>query len=69
MNAEERAEVGIVSLPGSLAEALVALEGNEIIKEALGEHIYSNYKEAKEHSISWLQRSNAAFTSDSAVLA
>ena len=48
MNAEERAEVGIVSLPGSLAEALVALEGNEIIKEALGEHIYSNYKEAKE---------------------
>jgi glutamine synthetase len=48
MNAEERAEVGIVSLPGSLAEALVTLEGNEIIKEALGDHIYSNYKEAKE---------------------
>ena len=48
MNAEERAEVGITSLPGSLAEALVALEGNEIIKDALGDHIYSNYKEAKE---------------------
>jgi glutamine synthetase len=48
MNAEERAEVGITSLPGSLAEALVELEKNEIIKEALGEHIYSNYKEAKE---------------------
>ena len=48
MNAEERAEVGITSLPGSLAEALAELEKNEIIKDALGEHIYSNYKEAKE---------------------
>jgi glutamine synthetase len=48
MNAEERAEVGITSLPGSLAEALVELEKNDIIKDALGEHIYSNYKEAKE---------------------
>ena len=48
MNAEERAEVGITSLPGSLAEALVELDKNEIIKDALGEHIYANYKEAKE---------------------
>jgi glutamine synthetase len=48
MNAEERAEVGITSLPGSLAEALVELDKNDIIKDALGEHIYANYKEAKE---------------------
>ena len=48
MNAEERAEVGITSLPGSLAEALAELDKNEIIKDALGEHIYANYKEAKE---------------------
>lgn len=48
MNAEERKAHGIDNLPGSLDAALQALDKNEIIKAALGEHIYDNFKEAKE---------------------
>ncbi|MFL0504387.1 type I glutamate--ammonia ligase [Ureibacillus sp. 179-F W5.1 NHS] len=48
MNAAELKETGIESLPGSLLEALQELEKDEVIKGALGEHIYSNFKEAKE---------------------
>jgi len=48
MNAAELEENGISSLPGSLMEALAELDKDEVIKGALGEHIYSNYKEAKE---------------------
>ena len=48
MNAAELEENGISSLPGSLLEALAELDKDEVIKGALGEHIYANYKEAKE---------------------
>ncbi|KGR90376.1 glutamine synthetase [Ureibacillus massiliensis 4400831 = CIP 108448 = CCUG 49529] len=48
MSNAELKENGIESLPGSLAEALVELENDAVIKGALGDHIYSNYKEAKE---------------------
>ena len=48
MNAEERKAHGIDNLPGSLDAALQALDEDEIIKAALGEHIYDNFKEAKE---------------------
>ncbi|KGR74110.1 type I glutamate--ammonia ligase [Ureibacillus sinduriensis] len=48
MNSAELIENGIESLPGSLLEALSYLEQDEVIKSALGEHIYSNFKEAKE---------------------
>ncbi|MCP1144246.1 type I glutamate--ammonia ligase [Lysinibacillus endophyticus] len=48
MNSSELKENGIESLPGSLLEALAELEKDEVIKAALGEHIYSNFKEAKE---------------------
>ncbi|QCR32096.1 type I glutamate--ammonia ligase [Lysinibacillus sp. SGAir0095] len=48
MNSAELKENGIESLPGSLLEALSYLEQDEVIKSALGEHIYSNFKEAKE---------------------
>ncbi|MFC7685157.1 type I glutamate--ammonia ligase [Ureibacillus sp. GCM10028918] len=48
MNSAELKENGIESLPGSLHEALSYLEEDEVIKSALGEHIYSNFKEAKE---------------------
>ncbi|CAM5181206.1 Glutamine synthetase OS=Ureibacillus acetophenoni OX=614649 GN=SAMN05877842_10411 PE=3 SV=1 [Ureibacillus acetophenoni] len=48
MSPAELKENGIESLPGSLAEALVELENDEVIKAALGEHIYENFKEAKE---------------------
>ncbi|WP_206812438.1 type I glutamate--ammonia ligase [Paradesulfitobacterium ferrireducens] len=47
MTAEERTEHGIASLPGSLDEALLELGRNEVIKEALGDHIYHRFVEAK----------------------
>ena len=48
MNAEERAASGIDSLPGSLDAALETLAKDQTIIDALGEHIYANFKEAKE---------------------
>ncbi|HWL12614.1 MAG TPA: type I glutamate--ammonia ligase, partial [Ureibacillus sp.] len=48
MNEEERKANGIDNLPASLHDALVALSQNEVVKNALGEHIYANFKEAKE---------------------
>ncbi|SOC38080.1 type I glutamate--ammonia ligase [Ureibacillus acetophenoni] len=48
MSPAELKENGIDNLPGSLAEALTELEKDNVIKEALGEHIYSNFKAAKE---------------------
>lgn len=47
----EREALGIKSLPASLAEALTALEKDEAIQSALGEHIYERFREAKK--IEW----------------
>lgn len=44
----ERAEMGIDALPGSLFEALEALQQSEIAKLALGEHIFSEFMQTKE---------------------
>jgi len=40
MTAEELASEGIKSLPSSLQEALVAMEGSELVAETLGEHVF-----------------------------
>ncbi len=48
MNEEERKANGIDNLPASLDAALVALSNDEVVKNALGQHIYANFKEAKE---------------------
>lgn len=40
---EERRELGIESLPGSLKEALDFMESDEIIKAALGEHVFADF--------------------------
>ena len=40
MTPEERAAEGMRPLPQSLAEALDAMEGSELVAEALGEHIF-----------------------------
>lgn len=48
MNAEERVEAGIGNLPASLNDALAALAEDKVIQDALGEHIYANFREAKE---------------------
>jgi glutamine synthetase len=47
MSAEERRAEGIESLPGSLADALRELENDDVIREALGPHIFESFLEAK----------------------
>jgi glutamine synthetase len=51
MTEEERNEVGIYNLPTNLHAAVVELSKSEVIRGALGEHIYANFIEAKE--IEW----------------
>ncbi|GLC87271.1 type I glutamate--ammonia ligase [Lysinibacillus piscis] len=48
MSEEERQENGIANLPAALDDALVLLAKDKVVQEALGEHIYANFKEAKE---------------------
>ncbi|BDH61271.1 glutamine synthetase [Lysinibacillus sp. PLM2] len=48
MSEAERKANGIDNLPAALDDALLLLEKDEIVKGALGEHIYENFKEAKE---------------------
>ena len=43
LNEDERKEHGIESLPGSLKDALDNLETDSIIRDALGEHVYSDF--------------------------
>lgn len=45
---EERQKAGIQCLPGTLLEAIEALEQDEFIKNVLGEHIAANYIKAKK---------------------
>ncbi len=47
MSARERARLRVGHLPGNLSEAIQALEKDEVVKEALGEHIFTNFVEAK----------------------
>ena len=47
MEDEERIALGIGSLPGNLLEALVELEASELIKGALGSHIYEKFRQGK----------------------
>ncbi|MBM7650160.1 glutamine synthetase [Bacillus ectoiniformans] len=51
MNKEEREAEGVEDLPATLAEALEVLKKSEVIKSALGEHIFEHFVEAKE--IEW----------------
>jgi glutamine synthetase len=44
---EKREEYGITTLPGSLGQALDALEDDDVITEALGEHVTEKFAEAK----------------------
>ncbi|AYV66337.1 MULTISPECIES: type I glutamate--ammonia ligase [Niallia] len=51
MSKEERIAEGIVDLPSTLAQALDELKQNETMIDALGEHIFDHFVEAKE--IEW----------------
>jgi glutamine synthetase len=48
MDEKARDEAGITSLPGSLYEALGVVSGSELVKETLGEHIFSKFIENKK---------------------
>jgi glutamine synthetase len=43
LSEDERRAEGIGSLPGSLRDALDAMEGSELVAEALGDHIFENF--------------------------
>ncbi len=47
MSDEEKRKHGIVSLPGSLKEALDEMEKDPLVREVLGDHIYEKFLEAK----------------------
>ena len=51
MSAEERKEAGITDLPSTLHNAIKALTEDEVVKDALGNHIYTSFVEAKR--IEW----------------
>ena len=53
MSEKERKQHGIDSLPGSLQEAVQAMEKSELVKETLGEHIFQKFIENK--NIEWDQ--------------
>jgi glutamine synthetase len=47
LTAAERKEQGITSLPESLGEAIDELEGSDLMRRALGDHIFPRYVELK----------------------
>ena len=47
MTEDERKAAGIVDLPSTLHNALKAMRKDEVIKDALGNHLYSNFMEGK----------------------
>lgn len=51
MSEAERAKRGILSLPGSLIEAIQLTEKSELVKSALGEHIFTHFIQNKK--IEW----------------
>jgi glutamine synthetase len=51
MSRGERQRLGIRDLPGSLAEAVAEMEKSEVVRQALGEHIFEKFIENKK--IEW----------------
>ncbi|HJW21871.1 MAG TPA: glutamine synthetase, partial [Candidatus Limnocylindrales bacterium] len=47
MDAAQIASKGIKELPGTLGEALEELSRDDVIREALGDHVYGHFVEAK----------------------
>ena len=51
MSKKEREELGIAGLPKNLEEAVTELENSKLAREALGEHVFNRFVEAKR--IEW----------------
>ena len=43
MTGEKRHQLGINTLPGSLQEALQITENSEVVRKALGEHVFNTF--------------------------
>ena len=48
MSDQEKKELGIEAVPGTLIEAVYELEKDELVQEALGRHVSAKYIEAKK---------------------
>jgi glutamine synthetase len=48
MTAEERKRRDIGTLPGSLAEAIQLAEKSELVRKALGDHVFNSFIENKK---------------------
>lgn len=51
MSEKEKKDIGIVTLPGNLYEAILEIERSQLVKDALGEHIFNKFLENKK--IEW----------------
>jgi glutamine synthetase len=51
LSQEEKSELGIESLPGNLIQAIEKVEESEVVRRALGDHIFDNYITSKK--IEW----------------
>ncbi len=48
LSEEERQELNINTLPGDLYEAIKAMEPSQVIKKALGDHVFHSLLENKK---------------------
>lgn len=48
MSEAERRDSGIEDLPGSLGQAIIAMEGSQLLKKTLGDHTYNSYLKVKK---------------------
>jgi glutamine synthetase len=48
LSVDERKEMGIDSLPGSLIEAIELTEKSDLVRDALGEHVFRNFTLSKK---------------------
>ncbi len=48
LNDEEKNKLGITSLPGSLAKAIEITEKSDVVRTALGDHIFNNFITSKK---------------------
>ncbi len=49
LSSEERKELGIESLPDSLGEAILIAERSELVKKALGDHVFTRFVTLKKN--------------------
>jgi len=53
MTSEERKQRGIGNLPGNLSEAISITENSQLVRKALGDHVFNSF--IKNKKIEWEQ--------------